>query len=67
MALVTVVRSLVGIVLHLPGGVFVRPWHFVELEELSDEMRSILRGLEATRVVQIGQVLDGTPLPNAKV
>jgi S1-C subfamily serine protease len=67
MALVTVVRSLVGTTLRLPGEVYVRPWHFVELTELSDEMRVVLRGLESSRVAQVAQVLDGTPLPNAKV
>ena len=67
MALVTVVRSLVGMALQLPDGVVVRPWHFVELEELSEDMRMTLRALEATRVVQLAQVLDGTPLPVVKV
>lgn len=67
MALVTVVRSLVGATLKLPNEVYVRPWHFVELEELSQEMRDLLRGLESAHVVQISQVLDGTPLPNARL
>ena len=67
MALVTVVRSFVGMTLQLPNGVVVRPWHFVELEELSQEMRDVLRGLESARVVTICQVLDGTPLPNARL
>lgn len=67
MALVTVVRSLVGTTLELPGEVFVRPWHFVELTELSEDMRVRLRELQASRVVQLGQVLDGAPLPNVKV
>lgn len=67
MALVTVVRSLVGITLTLPDRVYVRPWHFVELEELSGEMRDVLRALDTARVVQLTQVLDGTPLPIVKV
>lgn len=67
MALVTVVRSLVGVTLELPGPIFVRPWHFVELETLSEDMRVRLRELAASRVVQLGQVLDGAPLPSAKV
>lgn len=67
MALVTVVRSLVGVTLELPGERFVRPWHFVELTELSEDMRVRLRELQASRVVQLGQVLDGAPLPTVKV
>lgn len=67
MALVTVVRSHVGVEIELPGEVFVRPWHFVELTELSDDMRVRLRELQASRVIQIAQVLDGAPMPTAKV
>lgn len=67
MALVTVVRNLVGSTLKLPNEVYIRPWHFVELEELSEDMRGVLRGLESARVVQLSQVLDGTPLPNARL
>lgn len=67
MALVTVVRSLVGVTLELPDQVYVRPWHFVELETLSDDMRIRLRELQASRVVQLGQVLDGSPMPTVKV
>lgn len=67
MALVTVVRNLVGSALKLPHEIYVRPWHFVELEELSQKMRDVLRGLESARVVTICQVLDGTPLPNARL
>lgn len=67
MTLVTVVRNLVGVTLELPGPVHVRPWHFVELTELSEEMRVRLRELEASRVVQLGQVQDGAPLPTVKV
>ena len=67
MALVTVVRSLVGSTLELADGVVVRPWHFVEVGELSDDMKSLLRELSASRVVQVSQVLDGTPLPTVKL
>lgn len=67
MALVTVVRSLVGVTLKLPGEVYVRPWHFVELGELSEDMRLCLRELTAARVVQVHQVLDGTPIPTIKL
>jgi hypothetical protein len=67
MALVTVVRSLVGVTLELPGPVYVRPWHFVELEDLPEEMRIRLRELQASKVIQLGQVLDGSPLPTVKV
>ncbi len=62
MPLVTVVRSLVGTTVELPEGIFIRPWHFVELGELSDRMRGALRVLMASRVVQIGQLRDGAPL-----
>lgn len=67
MALVTVVRSLVGVALELPGPVFVRPWHFVELGDMSEDMRLRLRELQSARVIQIGQVLDGAPLPTVKI
>jgi len=67
MSLVTVVRSLVGVTVELPGPIYIRPWHFVELEELSDPMRIRLRELQASRVIQLGQVLDGSPLSSVKV
>jgi hypothetical protein len=67
MALVTVVRSLVGVTLELPGPIYVRPWHFTELETLSDDMCLRLKELQASRVIQLGQVLDGSPLPSVKV
>lgn len=67
MALVTVVRSLVGITLELTDGVVVRPWHFVEVSELSEDMKALLRELIIARVVQVSQVLDGTPLPTVKL
>lgn len=67
MALVTVVRSLVGVSLELPGPIFVRPWCYVEFTELTDEMRLRLRELSASKVVQLGQVVDGSPLPTVKL
>ncbi len=67
MALITVVKSLIGQKLDLPGDVSIRPWAQVELEELSPEMKAELKELRAARKVQIGQVLDGAPLPNVQV
>lgn len=67
MALITVVRSLVGRVVELPGDVKIRPWHFVELDELTPEMKAELKALRDQRVVQLGQVLDGAPLSTVKV
>lgn len=67
MALVTVVRNLTSTTLELPGGIKVRPWHYTELETLTDEMRKQLRELESYRQIQLGQVLDGLPLPVPKV
>ena len=67
MALVTVVRSLVGITLELPGPIFIRPWHYVELEAMSDDMVLRLKELRASRVVDLGQVLDGSPLTKIRI
>ena len=63
MGLVTVVRSNVGETLELPGNLFVRPWHYVEITgPLTAEMSEFVRVLKKARVIQVGQVLDGSPL-----
>lgn len=67
MALVTVVRSFVGITLELPDGVRVRPWHFIELTEVSSDMKTRLLELQSFRSIQIAQVLDGVPMPSVKL
>jgi hypothetical protein len=64
MAVVTVVRSLVGRPVELPGDVTIRPWHYVELVgALSPEMRRVLYSESTNGVVQLGRVVDGSPLP----
>ena len=63
MTTVTVVRNLTGTQLELPSEVFVRPWHFVELNgETSDETRTRLRELSAAKAVQVDLVVDGKPM-----
>lgn len=65
--LVTVVRSMVGAIVELPGPIFIRPWALVEVRELSDEMRAVLKVLIKSRVVQVGQVLNGAPLSDVRL
>lgn len=65
MARITVVRSLVGERLELPGGVIVRPWHFAELKEVTDEQKSAIGDLSRSRQVQVCDVVDGRPLDHA--
>jgi hypothetical protein len=67
MALVTVVRNLVGITLELPDGVKVRPWHYVELTEISSNMRARLLELRSFKSIQLDQVSDGQPMPLVKL
>lgn len=62
MALLTIVRSLVGRQLDLPGGVSIRPWHFVELSNLTDEQKVALKLLSADRTVQVSQLRGWAPL-----
>lgn len=62
MALLTIVRSHVGRQLDLPGGVTIRPWHFVELRNLTDEQKVALKALSADRTVQVSQLRNRLPL-----
>jgi len=62
MALLTIVRSHVGRRLDLPGGVSIRPWHFVELKSLTDEQKAALKILSADKTVQVSQLRGRTPL-----
>lgn len=61
MSRLTIVRSLVGQTLELPGEIFIRPWCFIELEEMSTDMVQRLKILRDARVVQLAQVIDGAP------
>jgi len=64
-ALVTVVRSLVGNELPLPDGRTIRPWCYVEIRgPLDDAMKACVRRLKDEQQVQIGQVVDGAPISN---
>lgn len=65
--LITVVRSLVGTTLELPGPRFIRPWAQIEVLELNDEMREILKTLVKSKVIQVGQVLNGSPLTDVRL
>lgn len=62
MALLTIVRSLVGEVISLPGDVNIRPWCFVEMRDLTAEQKAEIRKLMSARKVQVSQLVDGAPL-----
>lgn len=62
MSQLTIVRSLVGRQVDLPGGVSIRPWHFVELKSLTDEQKAALKILSADKTVQVSQLRGRTPL-----
>lgn len=58
----TIVRSLVGASLELPGAVTIRPWHYVELGKLSIEQVDVLEVFLQARHVQVSQLIDGHPM-----
>lgn len=60
--LTTIVRSLVGASLELPGAVSIRPWHYVELDKLTTEQVDVLEVYLQARHVQVSQLVDGHPL-----
>jgi len=62
MALLTIVRSHVGRQLDLPGGVSIRPWHFVELKDLTDEQKVHIKQLMKDRTVQVSQFRGKAPI-----
>jgi hypothetical protein len=62
MAILTIVRSLIGETITLPGDVNIRPWSFVEMRDLTAEQKTEIRKLMAARRVQVSQLVDGAPL-----
>lgn len=62
MGVTTVVRSLVGTPLQIPGGVEIRPWAMVELESLSQEQADVIEVFLAAKHVSVGQLIDGAPV-----
>jgi hypothetical protein len=55
---VTVVRSKLGAVVELPGGINIRPFNFVELKKLDDEMKKALVVLQKAGSVDVAQIAD---------
>jgi len=60
--LLTIVRSLVGREVDLPGKIKIRPWHFVELKGMTSTQRALIEKLVQDRVVTVSQLRDGRPL-----
>lgn len=68
MAVITVVRNLTCLPLHLAGvHKPVRPWHFTELQGLTSAQCDELSRLQLLKKVQLSQVVDGAPLTTVKL